>query len=375
MMSFMHPIQASNRGGYITATCHMVALGSHDSIIRLLSTTSWDLVIALPLVHPCEMDKGFDCHDMLLTVETVPASVSDGINGLSLMNANDDAPTSSKNGKQLPSHLQQMENIVVATKVHHSKHQNHHVERTLKKDRVHSYYELKSLKSLPRREQQQLIDHSRKLKDTSSSSSPLSSSSASPQVKKKVVKKVSVGVSWMGWSPDGQMIAARDEKYPRCLWIYQPLEARLLALLVQLEPITCAEWRPLPVVVDSGTFTVDDSPAVPTTDSVSASGVTSSAQKSTSFPVLAFCSGNSRVYFWSPIAGATWAMCPTNTANYMESRDEALSSLTKAKTTLSISSLHWSNDGQYLMLQGREAHCVCKINFSSLYSKATQQAT
>ena len=104
-MSFMQPIQAFNSGGYITATCHMVALGSYDSIIRLLSTTSWDLVIALPLVHPCEMDKGFDCHDMLLTVETVPASVSDGINGLSLMNANDDAPTSSKNGKQIPSHL------------------------------------------------------------------------------------------------------------------------------------------------------------------------------------------------------------------------------------------------------------------------------
>lgn len=371
-MSFMPAIQASNRGGYITAACHMVALGSYDSIIRLLSTTSWDLVIALPLVHPCEMDKGFDCHDMLLTVETVPTSASDGINGLSLMNANDDdARSSSKNGRQISSHLQQMENVVIATKVHHSQHNNHHVERTQKKERLHSYYELKPLKSLPRREQQQLIDHSKKPKDTSSS--PLASSSSSPPVKKKVVKKVSIGVSWMGWSPDGQMIAARDEKYPRCLWIFQPLEAQLLALLVQLEPIICAEWRP--VVVDTNTFTLDDVPAVPATDGVSADGVTSSAQKSTSFPVLAFCTGNSRVYFWSPIAGATWAVCPTNTTNYMESRDEALSSLTKAKTTLSISSLHWSNDGQYLLLQGREAHCVCKINFSSLYRKVTQQAT
>lgn len=368
-MSFMHAIQASNRGGYITPACHMVALGSYDSIIRLLSTTSWDLVIALPLVHPCEMDKGFNCHDMLLTVETVPTSASDGINGLSLMNANDDdARSSSKNGRQISSHLQQMENVVIATKV---QHHNHHVERTQKKERLHSYYELKPLKSLPRREQQQLIDHSKKPKDTSSS--PLASSSSSPPVKKKVVKKVSIGVSWMGWSPDGQMIAARDDKYPRCLWIFQPLEAQLLALLVQLEPIICAEWRP--VVVDTNTFTLDDVPAVPATDGVSADGLTSSAQKSTSFPVLAFCTGNSRVYFWSPIAGATWAVCPTNTTNYMEAKDEALSSLTKAKTTLSISSLHWSNDGQYLLLQGREAHCVCKINFSSLYRKATQQAT
>jgi hypothetical protein len=30
------------------------------------------------------------------------------------------------------------------------------------------------------------------------------------------------------------MLAARDEAFPRCLWVWAPLEARLLALLVQV---------------------------------------------------------------------------------------------------------------------------------------------
>ena len=355
------------------------------------------MVIALPLVHPDNMDKSFDCHDMLITVETAPGgtatttTTTDDIimNGQSSLIPINDI---SNKRKQLPSHLQEIEAIITSSSTpsshHHSKH-NHHVERSNKKDKLHSYYELKSLKSLPKREQL-VVDISR-TKNNTSLSSTLTSSSSSPSdqqqqggVKsKKVVvtttKKVSVGVSWMGWSPDGDIIAARDDKYPRCIWIYRPLEAQLLALIVQLEPITCSAWRPLPVIVDNndtGTSTMDG------TTTTGSSLSTTIQSVSTSFPVLAFCTGNNRVYFWTPIAGATWAVCPANITNNYTTIDSSspssnaeetlLNSMSKTKTTLAISSLHWSDDGQYLLVQGREAHCVCKISFLSLYHKATR---
>lgn len=53
-----------------------------------------------------------------------------------------------------------------------------------------------------------------------------------------------VGVSWVGWSASGALLAARDEAHPRCMWVWSPLQAKLVALVVTLDAIVCARWRP-----------------------------------------------------------------------------------------------------------------------------------
>ena len=77
-----------------------------------------------------------------------------------------------------------------------------------------------------------------------------------------------MGVAWMGWSADGSVIAAREESFPRCLWLWDSQRARLLDIALCVDPIYCAQWRPAAAKVQR--------------------------------PLLAFCCGGSRVYFWSP---------------------------------------------------------------------------
>ena len=60
----------------------------------------------------------------------------------------------------------------------------------------------------------------------------------------------------------------------RCLWVWSTLEAKLTALVVQMEPIVCAQWRPyIPISA---------------TDS----------KESNTERMLAYCTGTSRIYFW-----------------------------------------------------------------------------
>jgi WD40 repeat protein len=51
----------------------LLAIGSYDGQIRLLSSRSWKLAFVLPLVHPSEM---VDClrGDVVMTVEVIEAS-------------------------------------------------------------------------------------------------------------------------------------------------------------------------------------------------------------------------------------------------------------------------------------------------------------
>lgn len=46
-----------------------IALGAFDSKVRLISAYSYQTAFVLPLVHPKEMDAGFNSADVQLTVE------------------------------------------------------------------------------------------------------------------------------------------------------------------------------------------------------------------------------------------------------------------------------------------------------------------
>ena len=93
-----------------------------------------------------------------------------------------------------------------------------------------------------------------------------------------------MGVNWLAFAPnDATVLAARDEAHPRCLWIWDALHASLLAVLVQLLPIQCAAWRP---------------------------------SASSAEPILAFCTGTERIYFWSSGSGPSFvSLGPYNLAN------------------------------------------------------------
>ena len=60
----------------------------------------------------------------------------------------------------------------------------------------------------------------------------------------------------------------------RCLWVWSTLEAKLTALVVQIEPIVCAQWRPY--VPLSATDNKD----------------------SNNERMLAYCTGTTKIYFW-----------------------------------------------------------------------------
>lgn len=183
--------------------------------------------------------------------------------------------------------------------------------------------------------------------------------SPSNQQPKNELQLPKFGVSWIGWSSCGQYMAAREESYPRCLWIWHGLEARLCDLLVQLDNIVCARWRPK--------RTSDDD--------------------SESEPVLAFCCNTPRVYFWT-LHGSSWADLPHmnhSTDTLPKSSISKSSSRTSTATTLSmlnppssstnldeqgivelpVSSLKWSPDGKRLLLIGKDRFCLCDVTFTS----------
>jgi hypothetical protein len=103
------------------------------------------------------------------------------------------------------------------------------------------------------------------------------------------------GVSWHGRSHDGSLLAAREASMPRCLWIFNTLDATLRTIIVQLDNITCAQWRPL--VVNSDENSDPEAASNPSSSSSSSSAL--SATATSSKPLLAFCVGTPRVYFWS----------------------------------------------------------------------------
>jgi hypothetical protein len=63
----------------------------------------------------------------------------------------------------------------------------------------------------------------------------------------------------------------------RCLWVWSTFEAKLQALIVQIDPILCAQWRP---------------------------ALSDECTARTTSRMLAFCTGTSRIYFWCSKEGS-----------------------------------------------------------------------
>lgn len=145
-----------------------------------------------------------------------------------------------------------------------------------------------------------------------------------------------LGVHWLGWSGDGMLLAARAEDFPRCIWIWSGMDGQLSSLLVQMSAVTCARWRP------------------------------AQPERPHLRPMLAFCTGVSRVYFLTP-AGTSWVDIPENTKSADEPSEIQRATGLGAKigpdsTRLLVTSLKWSPDGRKLILMGKGAFCTCDIS-------------
>ena len=232
----------------------LLAVGSYDGKVRLLSTRSWQVAFVLPLVHPRELDVGQD-GGVELAVETL-----DGV--------------SSVEGVAVP-------------------------DAVVGKSPVTRYVTRRpqAVKALPR---------------------------VVPDPRGAPVQ----GCCWVGRSPCGRYLAARDASMARCLWVWNPLNGALVALLVQVECVTSAEWR---------------------------GGGEGEA-------VLAFCTGTPRVYFWRGGSGQVeWVDVGGGGGVGESSVLSGVTATVAAGKAMPVTSLQWCGDGRRLLLRGKEGCVVCDV--------------
>jgi len=111
-----------------------------------------------------------------------------------------------------------------------------------------------------------------------------------------------LGVGLAEWSRDGRYLATRNDNMPRVLWIWDSNCFALHSVLVQHGMVRAAAWHP-------------------------------------SRPLLAVCTGNAAVYFWTP-QGCRVAPLPDG-------------------RNLHLSALQWTSVGDVLVLIDREHFCLC----------------
>jgi len=262
----------------------LLAIGSFDGRVRLLSTTSWKCAHVLPLVQPSLMEPGL-AGKVLCSVElTAVQARAEGLD-----EAGDDGSSDLSAEEKTEQKQQQMIFAMTSTKGARA------AQEALKSRG--SCYVKKLLKELPKR--------------TLTKKQSAIMQGPPPR-----------GVVWVGWSADATLLAARDATYPQCMWVWDAVKAQLVSLLVQLDSIVYSQWRPL-LRYTAGTEKAVDH-----------------------LSVLAFSCGTSRVYFWSPDAGVTWADLPVNQAT---------------GAMMVVSKLDWAADGSKLLLQGTEGLCSATV--------------
>lgn len=130
----------------------------------------------------------------------------------------------------------------------------------------------------------------------------------------------SFGVNWIGVSPSTRYLAATEENHPRCIWIWDIAGPRLQALLVLRSPVSNLVWRPVANKING-----DED-------------------------ILTFVTSGPYVYFWSPQSG-------------VRKVDHSLSG--DILLTHNVSTLKWSSSGSHLLLKGRDAVSLCRINYAT----------
>jgi hypothetical protein len=357
-----------------------LALGSFDSKVRLISAYSWQVAFVLPLVHPTDLEAGFNGHDLKLTVEysTRPATVFGGLDGGDGAEESgfgrdggaeededaDPAQDADSSGRVVAPKQRQVSPALqllncgafrpagqraIAVDGGAGDDRNDAADDADAGDRAASrafhahhgsYFALRSMKTLPRT-QAFVLETKRVLASTTAgktakkpapaAASTSSGTGAGGHSASSSSGFPAVGVSWVGWSKSSNLLAAREEAHPRCVWVWRPLHAQLLALIVTLEPVLCARWRSAPQNASD--------PAPPASEEAD---------------VLAFCTGTDRVYFWTAAGGVTFADMSALTSDHLGGSG--------ARHGFAVISLRWAEDGSTLLLRGKESHCACQVS-------------
>ncbi|XP_056102777.1 WD repeat-containing protein WRAP73 [Rhinichthys klamathensis goyatoka] len=111
-----------------------------------------------------------------------------------------------------------------------------------------------------------------------------------------------IGVSAMAFSADNRYLATKNDNMPQSLWVWDMQRLGLLAVLEQTGPVRCFVWDP-------------------------------------HRPRLALCTGNTKVYLWSP-AGCVSVNVPV-------------------EGSFQVQSVFWHCSGSSLILLSKEQLCLC----------------
>lgn len=111
-----------------------------------------------------------------------------------------------------------------------------------------------------------------------------------------------LGVGHVAFSQDNRYLATKNDNMPNALWLWDVSKLCLSALLLQTSSVRAFQWDPKQ-------------------------------------PRLAVCTGNNKLYLWSP-AGCVSVVVPT-------------------EATFQITSLQFHPDGNILLLLGKDHMCLC----------------
>ncbi|XP_066547165.1 WD repeat-containing protein WRAP73 [Amia ocellicauda] len=111
-----------------------------------------------------------------------------------------------------------------------------------------------------------------------------------------------IGVSCMAFSSDSRYLATKNDNMPNSVWLWDIQKLRLFVVLEQVAPVRSFQWDPRR-------------------------------------PRLALCTGNSKVYLWSP-AGCVSVQVP-------------------GEGSFQVLALSWHASGNSLILMSKERLCLC----------------
>ncbi|KAG8568570.1 hypothetical protein GDO81_014066 [Engystomops pustulosus] len=117
-----------------------------------------------------------------------------------------------------------------------------------------------------------------------------------------------LGIGMLAFSPDNRYLATKNDNMPCCVWIWDIQKMRLSVVLEQTSPVRSFHWDPVQ-------------------------------------PRLAICTGNSKVYLWSP-TGCVSVQVPV-------------------EGTFNVLSLAWHPLGEdSLLLTSKDHFCICYLETS-----------
>ncbi|KAF6735514.1 WD repeat-containing protein WRAP73 [Oryzias melastigma] len=114
-----------------------------------------------------------------------------------------------------------------------------------------------------------------------------------------------IGVSALAFSSDSRYVATKNDNMATAVWVWDMQKVRLEAVLEQTSSVRCFQWDPRR-------------------------------------PRLALCTGNSKLYLWSP-GGCVSVQVP-------------------AEGGFQVHSLNWHRSGDSLTLIGKDQLCLCYMD-------------